>query len=567
MAKRKDAVPMASQAEWVYYPQAEVYSWSGLLDQAIQLGIADLAAEGYAPVKLESLTQLVALKGQFARLIPVGGADSLQYWALRSAIEQVERLPVILAFHTASKPEVSDAPVAVLQAVPSPETGECALIWQRNAWRLIDKDGLGPDGIALQLRLRTALVDMAAPAAEWWTEEDARAVVGTANAEGSALNAHLADLAEQRKRRKSSPARWEAQWQTVRMLARQLAELYWIASQGTARAAIVNTSTPAVTVPADTMTQQIMRSLLAGKEYTADPEQHTAIWQPPFGEQNVTIQLSQQDGETWSQMMTILGQLGDEAQDVFCAVLAMALATNGSAALSQPFYLGPDDVLAFLGRHESNRAYTLEQRADTIQRLNVLTRVHVSAVLPMKRRNRVLRLNSPIVDLHGSTIGEYATDSGEILWQKRLVSLGNWAAIAPQLSSKTVLMLRKVLSYHPQKDRFAKRLGRYLTLHFTTGEVIEVQMGLLIKQAGIPVDRNNAIRTRQIIEASLAELVKDGILGGAALLVEDTSPWREQQKRIDQCTRGWWDDYEQQRWQLTPPSEIGGLLDERSETS
>jgi hypothetical protein len=84
----------------------------------------------------------------------------------------------------------------------------------------------------------------------------------------------------------------------------------------------------------------------------------------------------------------------------------------------------------------------------------------------------------------------------------------------------------------------------------------------LIKQAGIPVDRNMPNRTRQTIEHALQELIHDGILGSITLIVESTPGWDARQKRIEECSRGWWSDYEKQRWQLRPPPYLAGYLAE-----
>jgi len=160
-----------------------------------------------------------------------------------------------------------------------------------------------------------------------------------------------------------------------------------------------------------------------------------------------------------------------------------------------------------------------EQRATMIGLLNVLARIQVTAVLPNPRRkNRIYRMNSAIVNLLSDTIGEYTLDTGEIVWQRRKVALGNWAAVAPQLSSQTVDMLRRILSYHPQKDRFSKRLGRFLTLQFSTATaVLELPMSQLIVRAGVPVDRTHPDRTRRAIESAFAELIQDQIDGIAGL--------------------------------------------------
>ncbi len=560
MPKPRTGSSIKAQSMWVYYPEAGVYSWSGRIERTQQLHQAELVTDGYAPIHMESPTMLAALKGQLASLLTISTDDVVHLWAPRGAIEQVEQYPIVLAFRASITLHEPRATLRVLQSVPPPSLGECALVWTAGAWRLVEREVLYADGHAIQRHLAEAIAMMATPATEWWTEEDAQVAQDSEELQAS-LQTHLADLATQRRRRQASPARWEQQWQNLRALARELAEHYWITTQGNTRLAVVDKDTSVIIVPADALTQHIMRSLLSGAEYERDPSHQVATWLPPMGEQPVTITIAQNDGETWTHLMDVLDQLGDEAVDTFCAVLALALATNGGAALAQSFYISPDDVLALCGRQESHRAYTAPQRAGVINMMNLLARIQVSATLPTKRRNRVYRLNGPILHLLAETIGEYTLDTGEIVWQRRKVELGSWAMIAPQLSQQTVLMLRKVLSYHPQRDRFAKRLGRFLTLQFAGGSAVEVTMGHLIKQAGIPINRNNANRTRQTIEHALAELENDGILGRATLIVESTPNWEARQQRIQLCSQGWWTDYEQQLWRLEPPLPLAGLLE------
>ena len=553
MPRQRGGRTLHAQSSWVYYAGADVYSWSQPPGEAIPLQLVDLAAEGYVEVDLQSPTQLAALKGQLARLLTVSTATTLSAWSPRVAIDHVERFPVVLAFRMQLAGDAGTEAVPVLQQVPPPSLGECALVWDGLAWQLVERSELGPEGNVLQQRLAEAIVEMVGPAMEWWTIEDARAALADEQYSAN-VEMHLGELTNLTRRRKQSPVRWEAQWQGLRRFALELAEQYWVQMQGETRLAVVDVESPTVSVPADAMTQHIMRSLLSAKEYTPDPEQRVAVWQPPLVTQQVTIQLSRQEGETYQQMMAVLEQLGDEAADTFCALVAIALDTNGSKGIAQSFYLSPDDVLAFLGRHESNRAYTATQRATMIGLLNTLARIQVSAIAPNPRRkNRIYRMNSAIVNLLSDTIGEYTLDTGEILWQRRKVALGNWASVAPQLSSQTVDMLRRILSYHPQRDRFAKRLGRFLTLQFSTATaVLELPMHQLITYAGVPVDRTHPDRTRRFIEGAFQELVADQILGSATMLISYDAYWEARHRRIEQCMRGWWEEYEQTLWQFTP---------------
>jgi hypothetical protein len=208
---RKRTTPRP-QSAWVYYAGADVYSWSEQLDDAIPLQLADLSAEGYVEVDLQSPTQLAALKGQLAQIVTVGSTARLSLWSPSVAVEQVERHPVVLTFHAHLPRPAGEEALPVLQQVPPPALGECALIWDGHAWQLMDHQDLGPTGITLKMRLAEAIVEMVSPVGEWWTVDAAQAALAD-DTRREGIEEHLAELATLTRRRKQSPNRWEAHWQ------------------------------------------------------------------------------------------------------------------------------------------------------------------------------------------------------------------------------------------------------------------------------------------------------------------------------------------------------------------
>jgi len=374
------------------------------------------------------------------------------------------------------------------------------------------------------------------------------------------------------------------------------------------RPSVVERNPRAIEVLADSVTQSIMRALLDGEDYTQDPEQGVAEFKRPLGDRGeIVIRVTPGHEETWEQVLMALRQLGDEVVDTFCAVLTLALDKNGSQHITQPFYVDPYDILQICQRQLSNRAYTPQQKHAIIDNLNILARPLVTASVPGRRRGREVRFESAIVDLLSDRIGEYQIETGEVLWQQRQIKIGDWARIAPPLTGDTALLLRQVLKYHAQRDRVAKRLGRYLSLQFRqlplaslvsqepdeaegthqADVALEYELAALLQEAGIRPDLKNPGRTRTMIENAFRRLKNDGVIGpytqvvegveGSYLLASESSKTDSAERLesldgdsgadravalrqahadrvfIEQKGYGWWDVYARQRWRFYPP--------------
>jgi hypothetical protein len=303
--------------------------------------------------------------------------------------------------------------------------------------------------------------------------------------------------------------------------------------------------------------------------------------------------------------LAALRLLGDDVVDVFCAVLALAIDQSDGGRVTQPFYVDPDDILRLCQRKMSNRAYTPDQRAAVISHLNTLARPVISGVLPNPRRSgRELRFEHAILDLLGDIVGEYDTLSGERLWQRRQIKIGDWARLAPPLSGETAVMLRSVLAYHARRERTEKRLGRFLTLQFrlpgkherhllrdafsdegaspaladhhapqgiaSRGRAaLTMRMDELLAQAGIQVDSKNPGRFAAMVEDALARLRRDGVIGDYSRIIDSTPYGQRLDRLVTERAQGWWAAYARQEWRIErphPPAlELPPVVDDQEE--
>jgi len=542
---------------WLYHDQAALCLFSADPQQGES---TELQARGYQQHHATDMGELglSILEGQLAEMVTVG--DTV--WVSDEMVRHAERVPTLLAFRpTAHQAQGFRATPAlpefrkhvIVHELPPPTLGEVALIWDGATWVTLDATALDQPGRDLRNALQQLIMTMAGPATAWvpftplllqWAYEDETVPVQTrfpADAEEAEALRCIADVRHWLAQRQ--PERYAEQWVQLRGLARQLADAYWQAfTVQQVPKAITHPLAPTVTIPYGQVTGSIMRALLNREEYRQAPPQAT------WTDGHMTIVVAPGDGETWEVVLDSLGSLGDEAVDTFCALLAIAIDTHTTAHITQPFMLNPDDLLHVCQRKKSNGAYTPEQRANTVEILRLLARAHIRMSMPVKRRKRVRRIDSPLVDLLGTTLGEYEVD-GTMVWQAREVKIGTWAQVAPQLLEQTGAMLRQVLQYHPQRERYAKRLGRYLTLQFHAQGVMRSSMSTILQQAGIIPDTKNPGRTRTMIEHALTTLKTDGVLGDYQLIITSD----QTQQRIDEHARNWWDLYVDQEWAFFPP--------------
>lgn len=216
------------------------------------------------------------------RLLQMPGRNEYELWARTEDLQRAEALPVTLAFAWVGIPAedfpdallaISESGLATLQVadvLPPPQFGEIALIDDvldgQRVWQIYTLSALGEPGLELWRRMGTALKALAAPA-EWWPltaqlvacirgeytqrRETLRSRMPTRRGpEREAWRARLAQLEIDRKhaeklrtardRAQHDPAAWLAQWQEIRGMAAELAEMYWqVHQQATAIPATV----------------------------------------------------------------------------------------------------------------------------------------------------------------------------------------------------------------------------------------------------------------------------------------------------------------------------------------
>lgn len=329
-------------------------------------------------------------------------------------------------------------------------------------------------------------------------------------------------------------------------------------------------------IRSDPFTQQIMRALQDGKGYTQYPERLIAEYRQSFAKDKgqIIITISPGSEESWDHVLRSLNAMGDGIADTFAALLMIAIDSNGAEHITQPFYINPDDILAACQREKAKGSYRPLQRAEVIEHLRTLSRAKVQAVMTAnyKRRGKAVeyRAESGIVDILSGKIGAYEIITGEELWEKRSIKIGDWVAMVPELNQQTALMLRQILKYHSQRQRHEKRIGKYLTFMFRAnakrGGRFQCSMQVLLEQSGITPDLKHPGDARNLIESALATLQADSVIGKHGLIIDSARDAQIVQERIEQRAYHWWDDYKQQQWYFHPPDTIKaayqGLLKE-----
>ena len=327
--------------------------------------------------------------------------------------------------------------------------------------------------------------------------------------------------------------------------------------QHVAPVALVTKNPAAMKIRSDQLTYRILLGLLEGKYYTQDPTHCFAEYRQtlPKGRGYVSLAFSPRGKESWQQVQSSLALLGDEIVDTFLALLAVALDSNGTERISLPFEISVDDILALCQKKKSKGSYPAQQRLKVIAHVQALARASVSATLVL-RDGKQWYVESPVLELLVSEWEIYPGHKSQYSWQ---LKIGDWAVMLPQLQSQTSVISRQVLHYHARKQKYEKRLGRYLTVLYRInahrhGGRVKVSMGVLLEHAGIALDRDNPGRTRDAIESALNQLHADGVIGSFGPIVESSSHGQEVQERIEQHAYHWWDDYRRQLWLFELPA-------------
>lgn len=543
----------------------DLWVWHVLSD-VTNLPEHDLVTSGWQLVEPANLAvPMLALTTQLAGTLPVltMGQTIVKTWVKEEDIQATKAHPVILAFHYEEQAQ------ATLFPYPPHQIGEVGLVWEGGQLQVYDLQELGQQGEYAVEQLKT-LIDQV-------------------------LN--HPDI---------SPL--DEEWYPVQQAARNVAKLYWnyhlhhspktntavLAVQKnqkgkrsrtsrTSLAPLVARDPDTIGISPDPLTYAILHGLLSDSLYTLDEDRLIAEYQRAIPQGKVRITIRPGEQETWEEFLDSLKNfLGDEVVDTFCSVISLAF-DHSPEDLTLPFFLNVDDILHVRRLKQSNRAFTPIQRAQVVAHLLALSRVEVNAEFPRGRGRRATTgyVKGVILELLKTVFGEYETLTGEVLWERREVKIGPWAKLAP-FGPQTVLLFRKILEYHAQRQKYAKRFGRELTLQFSMHATNSTRIELTIEDllalseiALTPTNQQpeNPSRTKTMIDEAFKLLQTDGIISAYGRLPlaapsDETENERclrlereqDSQQRIDQRAQGWWKLYLKQNWYFEAPQPITALL-------
>jgi len=221
-------------------------------------------------------------------------------------------------------------------------------------------------------------------------------------------------------------------------------------------------------------------------------------------------------------------ELTDLDGDVLLAALCQAM-IGGLDTTEQATWLTADALLDYRGitpkthrdgalRHRAgHRAEDRAHIAASMDRLDRLwVRLQEVEVMESQPRARPRR-------------ARYTHESKVLVITDRLVqdglptawrySPGPW--LAPFLTSpnrQVALLMQQALRYDPYRQRWEKRLARYLTFHLRMDAKNERplvrRIGPLLDELHLPLDRRHPERTRARFETALHRLARDGVIDG-----------------------------------------------------
>lgn len=336
---------------------------------------------------------------------------------------------------------------------------------------------------------------------------------------------------------------------------------------------------------ADQVGFQIGKALLTRDNFKDYPEAKISRHLHSFGKERGEITIDIGDGtEAWPTINDALNTLGDGVRDVYMATLAMGIEENGIQHICEPFLVNPDEILEVCCKEKSNGSYTPAQRAEVIKNLKTLSLCKVRAVIPVpaaqtgqKKRGRprrgeirqgdktVVVIQGALVDLLSFKIGEYNTITGEELWEKQSIAIGQWAKTTPGLTPSTAIMMRKILGYSGKNERYQKRIGEYLSLMFRynaqRGGMFPsgISVKALLEGAGILITkdvRKKPGRFKDAIENAIKDLQNDGVIGKHWEIVDATPAGKEIDQEVKEQAYGWFDLWLNKKLNFQPPNEV-----------
>jgi hypothetical protein len=264
--------------------------------------------------------------------------------------------------------------------------------------------------------------------------------------------------------------------------------------------------------------------------------------------------------EMMASKVTDLAKEGDIAADVFDIITAKWLkeAKHFEAMVT----LTADDVLKARGllprpggsgRRGGFRDY---QRTEIQQKIDVLSytwvtveEMEVVELVKGKRKVSKWRGESKAIALT-SRFGQIRTDGSTDAFAWRLRPGDVFAKFLFGPGRQTALLSQQALNYDPYRQKWEKRLARYLAWiwRISSGRT---QEGLLVKTlleaANMDVDKNRPSRTRERLEEALDRLQADRVITAWQYDIFNESMTSK---------RGWWRDWLECKILITAPASV-----------
>jgi hypothetical protein len=258
--------------------------------------------------------------------------------------------------------------------------------------------------------------------------------------------------------------------------------------------------------------------------------------------------------------VTDLAKEGDIAADVFDIVTAKWLKEakhyEAMVTLTADDILKARGLLPKLGGKGKRGGYREHQRNEIQQKIDVLSYTWVTVeemeiveIVKGKRKVTKWRGESKAIALT-SRFGQVRSDGSTDAFAWRLRPGDVFARFLFGPGRQTALLSQTALNYDPYRQKWEKRLARYLAWIWRISSA-RTQEGLLVKTllaaVNMEVDRNRPSRTRERLEEALECLQEDRVI----------TAW--QYDNLDEnmtSKRGWWRDWLECKIIITAPDSI-----------
>lgn len=274
--------------------------------------------------------------------------------------------------------------------------------------------------------------------------------------------------------------------------------------------------------------------------------------------------MSPEEVDAWAKMMwqqrEELSDLDADALDALSAIwLAQARSVNDDAIADV------DELLAMRGIQPKKSGqgrrggYRPEQRAQMLQALSHIQNIWLDMAevdvyedtgKRKKRRTKQAIQSRPFVIT--DRMGQIRLD-GYMDVQKFIFRPGKvFARFLMREGRQTALLSAKALHFDPYRQKWEKRLTRYLSWQWRTqaynGQYMRpYRVATLLEQVGEAIDKNAPSRTRERFEKALDTLQSEGVIGA----------WQYDRWDEDAADkRGWAKRWEQATVLIEPPDEI-----------